>query len=127
MEEDLLDDVVPDDKEPELQTYWPTGGSIDGETPERWLWRETPERMEVDVKLPRAAPSAKAMKVAFGSQKLVVSLENDAVVSRTLEGPVIASECTWALSEDRTCLEVILAQRIDDQEAVWARPFKPDE
>ena len=49
MEEDLLDDVVPDDKEPELQTYWPTGGSIDGETPERWLWRETPERMEVDV------------------------------------------------------------------------------
>ena len=69
MEEDLLDDVVPDDKEPERQTYWPTGGSIDGETPERWLWRETPERMEVDVKLPRAAPSAKAMKVAFGSQK----------------------------------------------------------
>ena len=125
MEEDLLDDVVPDDKEPELQTYWPTGGSIDGETPERWLWRETPARMEVDVKLPRAAPSAKAMKVEFGSQKLSVSLEDDAVVSRTLEGPVVASECTWALSEDRTCLEVILAKRIDDQEAVWARPFRP--
>ena len=71
MEEDLLDDVVPDDKEPERQTCWPTGGSIDGETPERWLWRETPERMEVDVKLPRAAPSAKAMKVEFGSQKLL--------------------------------------------------------
>ena len=83
--------------------------------------------MEVDVKLPRAAPSAKSMKVAFGSQKLSVSLEDDAVVSRTLEGPVVASECTWALSEDRTCLEVILAKRIDDQEAVWARPFQPDE
>ena len=54
-----------------------------------------------------------------------MSLEGDAVVSRTLEGPVVASECTWALSEDRTCLEVILAKRIDDQEAVWARPFKP--
>ena len=36
-----------------------TGGSIDGETPERWLWRETPERMEVDIGLPRAAPSKK--------------------------------------------------------------------
>ena len=124
MEEDLLDDVVPDDKEPELQTYWPTGRGIDGETPERWLWRETPERMEVDIGLPRAAPSAKSMKVEFGSQKLSVSLEDDVVVARTLEGPVIASECTWALSEDRTCLEVILAKRIDDQEAVWARPFK---
>ena len=65
------------------------------------------------------------MKVEFGSQSLSVALEGDAVVSSKLEGPVVASECTWALSEDRTCLEVILAKRIDDQEAVWARPFKP--
>ena len=29
------------------------------------------------------------------------------------------------VSDVRDALEVILAKRIDDQEAVWARPFKP--
>ena len=122
MEEDLLDDVVPDDKEPERQTYWPTGGSIDGETPERWLWRETPERMEVD----RAAAGGavgESHESRFGSQKLSVSLEDDA----SSRGPWRAPSSRASAPGPSPKKDV---PRGDPREAKlmirrrWARPFK---
>lgn len=145
--DDLLDDVMPtvekdeydakmaalsdkiqdhnDQVEEDPSTFWPQQGSIDGETPQGWPWRETLERMAVDVTLPRAAPSAKAVSVELGTSTLRVSLGADVVVLEALEGPILVGECTWALSEDRTIVEVVLAKRVDGGEAVWARPFLP--
>ena len=63
MEEDLLDDVVPDDKGRNSDVL-ATGGASTAR-PAAAL-RETPERMEVDAAA--GGKSAKSMKVAFGSQ-----------------------------------------------------------
>ena len=106
------------------EALFPPGG-IDGTTAEGVDWTETRDALEVDVRLPRPAPDARALSVTIASRLLEAFLDGELVAGGVLEGPVDPDDSTWALSEDRATLEVVLSKRPapDGTSPTWARLF----
>ena len=123
------DDAPADpDAAPDGGTFFPSGG-LDGTTAEGVSWRETRERLDLDVALPAPAASARDVTVSIGARRFDAFLGGVLVVGGDLEGPVDPDGCTWALAEDRTALEVVLSKRParDGTPPTWARLFKRDD
>ena len=73
----------------------------------------------------RPAPDARALSVTIASRLLEAFLDGELVAGGVLEGPVDPDDSTWALSEDRATLEVVLSKRPapDGTSPTWARLF----
>ena len=100
-----------------------------------YSWTETAEALELLVDLPAgdgtAGVHASELAVAIRPTKLRVALRGVELLAGDLEGVVQAEDCVWALSEDRTHLELHLAKkrfepRPDDPQpdTIWASVFK---